>query len=195
MAIHPAPGPEREPGPSPHRRLLAQPRRRGPALQAIRIGRAVRHRQVIPGDTGRDGQQGTLLVGHTHWHTRGRECINRNNSPIRTGDVIGIHNGTIYNADHLFRRLRLQHFVEVDNELLFRLADRAFWDKTPDLERFKHDLALCREQITAVLADEHGWRPLPLEPMTRLVFRHESLVEFSMKSLTFIAQGKRGKAP
>ncbi|QSR86102.1 hypothetical protein EM20IM_06200 [Candidatus Methylacidiphilum infernorum] len=115
--------------------------------------------------------------------------------PIRAGDVIGIHNGTIYNADHLFQRLRLQHFAEMDNELLFRLTDRAFRDKTPDLERFKHDLALCREQITTVLADEHGWRSHPLEPMTRLVFRHESLMEFFMESLTFIAQGKRGKAP
>jgi len=44
-----------------------------------------------------------------------------------------------------------------------------------------------------VLADERGWRPLPLEPMTMLVFRHESLMEFSRESFTFIAQGKRGK--
>jgi len=46
-----------------------------------------------------------------------------------------------------------------------------------------------------VLADERGWRPLPLEPMTMLVFRHESLMEFSRESFTFIAQRKRGKAP
>lgn len=179
----------------------------------------------------------TLLVGHTRWRTRGDERINRNNHPIRAGDVIGTHNGTIYNADHLFRRLRLRRFADVDSELLFRLADRAFRDETPDLERFKRDLALCRGQITAVLAsrrrpgtvlvlkgnkplelrihrrhravlyasdpafldavlaDERGWRPLPLEPMTMLVFRHESLMEFSRESFTFIAQGKRGKAP
>jgi hypothetical protein len=62
--------------------------------------------------------------------------------------------------------------------------------------------------LDAVLADERaclprrsrrrqGWRPLPLplEPMTMLVFRHESLMEFSRESFTFIAQGKRGKAP
>lgn len=179
----------------------------------------------------------TLLVGHTRWRTRGDERINRNNHPIRAGDVIGTHNGTIYNADRLFRRLRLRRFAEVDSEILFRLADRAFRDETPDLERFKRDLALCRGQITAVLAsrrrprtvlvlkgnkplelrihrrhravlyasdpafldavlaDERGWRPLPLEPMTMLVFRHESLMEFSRESFTFIAQGKRGKAP
>jgi len=135
------------------------------------------------------------LQGHTRWRTRGDERINRNNHPIRAGDVIGTHNGTIYNADRLFRRLRLRRFAEVDSELLFRLADRAFRDETPDLERFKRDLALCRGQITAVLAEERGWRPLPLEPMTMLVFRHESLMEFSRETFTFIAQGKRGKAP
>jgi len=137
----------------------------------------------------------------------------------------------------MFRRLRLRRFAEVDSEPLFRLADRAFRDETPHLERFKRDLALCRGQITAVLAsrrrpgtvlvlkgnkplelrihrrhravlhasdqafldavlaDERGWRPLPLEPMTMLVFRHESLMEFSRESFTFIAQGERGKAP
>jgi len=87
-----------------------------------------------------------LLVGHTRWRTRGDERINRNNHPIRAGDVIGTHNGTFY------RGLRLRRFAEVDSELLFRLADRAFRDETPDLERFKRDLALCRGQITAVLA-------------------------------------------
>jgi len=94
----------------------------------------------------------TLLVGHTRWRTRGDERINRNNHPIRAGDVIGTHNGTIYNADHPFRRLRLRHFAEVNSESLsvfpsgsnFRLADRAFRDETPDLEHFKRDLALCR---------------------------------------------------
>lgn len=45
----------------------------------------------------------------------------------------------------------------------------------------------------AVLADERGWRPLPLEPKTMLVFRHESLMGFSRGSFTFIAPGKPGK--
>jgi len=67
----------------------------------------------------------------------------------------------------------------------------------------RRPLAACRVVLyasdpaflDAVLADERGWRPLPLEPMTMLVFRHESLMEFSRESFTFIAQGKRGKAP
>ncbi|MBW2305157.1 MAG: hypothetical protein JRF57_15770 [Deltaproteobacteria bacterium] len=31
----------------------------------------------------------TILLGHTRWHTRGDERVNRNNHPIRAGDIIG----------------------------------------------------------------------------------------------------------
>jgi len=55
----------------------------------------------------------TILMGHTRWRTRGNEFNNRNNHPIRTGIVIGTHNGTIYNADYLFRRLGLPRYAEV----------------------------------------------------------------------------------
>ena len=31
--------------------------------------------------------------------------------------ILGTHNGTIYNANYLFRRFKLQRFAEVDSEL------------------------------------------------------------------------------
>ena len=46
--------------------------------------------------------------------TRGDERVNSNNHPIRAGEVIGTHNGTIYNTDYLFRRWKLRRFAEVD---------------------------------------------------------------------------------
>ena len=49
--------------------------------------------------------------------------------------------------------------------------------------------------LDAVLADERGWRELPVPAMSMVVFRHEDLMEFSRESLEFIAQAKRGKAP
>ena len=179
----------------------------------------------------------TILLGHTRWRTRGDERVNRNNHPIRAGDIIGTHNGTIYNADYLFRRFKLRRFAQVDSELLFRLAHNAVRDDRIDMERFRARLELCRGQITAVLAsrldpetilvlkgnkplelrahrryrvvlyasepafldavlaDERGWRELPVPPMSMVVFRHEDLMEFSRESLEFIAQAKRGKAP
>jgi glutamine phosphoribosylpyrophosphate amidotransferase len=66
--------------------------------------------------------------------------------------VIGTHNGTIYNADYLFRRWKLRRFAEVDSEILFRLAANAARDGAMDIERFKARLRRCRGQITAVIA-------------------------------------------
>jgi len=94
----------------------------------------------------------TILMGHTRWRTRGNEFNNRNNHPIRAGIVIGTHNGTIYNADYLFRRLRLPRYAEVDSELIFRLADRFAPEGPIDQEGLKKALALCRGQMSAVLA-------------------------------------------
>jgi len=85
-----------------------------------------------------------LLLGHTRWRTRGDERVNSNNHPIRAGEVIGTHNGTIYNADYLFRRWKLRRFAEVDSEILFRLAANAARDGAMDIERFKARLRRCR---------------------------------------------------
>jgi len=49
--------------------------------------------------------------------------------------------------------------------------------------------------LDAVLAEELGWRELPVPAMSLVVFRHEVLMEFSRESLEFIAQAKWGKAP
>jgi len=49
--------------------------------------------------------------------------------------------------------------------------------------------------LDAVLADECGWRELPVPDMSMVMFRHEDIMEFSRESLEFIAQAKRGKAP
>ncbi len=86
----------------------------------------------------------TLVLGHTRWRTRGDEQVNENNHPIRAGDILGSHNGTIDNANSLFQRFKLPRFAEVDSELLFRLAGRAARGGPIDIERFKARLKLCR---------------------------------------------------
>ena len=91
-------------------------------------------------------------MGHTRWRTRGDERNNRNNHPIRAGQVIGTHNGTLYNADALFRRWRLPRHAEVDSELIFRLADRHARHGPIDTAGLGRALGLCRGQMTAVLA-------------------------------------------
>jgi len=66
----------------------------------------------------------TCILGHTRWKTRGTEANSLNNQPIRAGAVIGTHNGTILNADRLFKRYRLRRTAETDSEFIFRLADK-----------------------------------------------------------------------
>ena len=106
----------------------------------------------------------TLLLGHTRWRTRGDENVNENNHPIRAGDILGTHNGTIYNANTLFRRFKLPRFAEVDSELLCRLAGRAARGGSIDTVRFKDRLRFCRGQMAAVLASR-------LDPETVLVLK------------------------
>jgi len=94
----------------------------------------------------------TVLMGHTRWRTRGSEKNNANNHPLRAGNIIGTHNGTIYNASHLFKKLRLPRHAEVDSEILFRMASRSEVDGEIDVGKFLERVALCRGQISAVLA-------------------------------------------
>ncbi len=112
----------------------------------------------------------TLLLDHTRRRTRGDEKINENNRSIRAGDILGTYNGTIYNANTLFRRFKLHRFAEVDSELLFRLAARAGRNGRIDVERFKGRLKLCRGQMAAVMAS----RP---DPETTLVLKGNKPLE------------------
>ncbi len=55
---------------------------------------------------------------------------------------------------HRFRRLGLPRYAEVDSELIFRLADRFAPEGPIDQEGLKKALALCRGQMSAVLASK-----------------------------------------
>lgn len=148
-------------------RLLVISRRRGPHATGVAwLNRDGEHRlfkrplpaeafvehKVYPLMLAGVDRRTTVVLGHTRWRTRGDEQINRNNHPIRAGHVIGTHNGTIYNADALFRRYRLTRFAEVDSEVLFRLAARSVTRSGQiDTARYTDRLRHCRGQIAAVL--------------------------------------------
>ena len=86
----------------------------------------------------------TAVLGHTRHKTRGSEQNSLNNHPLRTGRVLGTHNGHLANADRLAKKHRLRRVAEVDSEVLFRLADRA-----GDDEEFRQLLSRCRGSISA----------------------------------------------
>lgn len=94
----------------------------------------------------------TWLAGHTRWQTVGDASNNLNNHPIRAGEVIGTHNGTILNADTLFSRFGLPRAAQVDSELIFRIADSTLKEGQVDIPAFKAQLGACKGGISAVLA-------------------------------------------
>ena len=58
-------------------------------------------------------------MGHTRYATLGSPSINSNNHPIRTGNTIGTHNGSIYNHKELFQKYNMTRFAQVDSEAIF----------------------------------------------------------------------------
>lgn len=48
---------------------------------------------------------------------------NSNNHPIKVGDIVGIHNGTLTNHDNIFTNLKCDKNSKVDSEAIFRLID------------------------------------------------------------------------
>ena len=107
----------------------------------------------------------TILMGHTRWPTRGDVQNNLNNHPIRSLDCLGTANGTVTNADALFRRFRLRRHAEVDSELIFRLANRLTdEDGRIDQDRLTEKLARFRGQMSAVMVSRR-------DPGTTLVLK------------------------
>jgi len=123
----------------------------------------------------------TVLMGHTRFVTRGNAAINENNHPLRTGNCLVTHNGTILNADYLFHRFRFGRHAEVDSEIIGRIADASTVDGRIDVKALRDRLALCRGQMSAVIVAKSdpgtiiilkGNKPLELvyHPKLRTVF-------------------------
>lgn len=93
----------------------------------------------------------TVLMGHTRFVTRGDAAVNENNHPLRTGDCLVTHNGTVLNADQLFHRFRFGRYAEVDSEIIGRIADACIVDGRIDVDALRNGLALCRGQMSAVI--------------------------------------------
>lgn len=92
------------------------------------------------------------LMGHTRAFTDGSPLNNGNNHPIITGNVVGTHNGMIFNAGCLFDTLDLPRKNQVDSEILFQIANSAISDKGIDLQRFREMMAKCSGTLAIVFA-------------------------------------------
>lgn len=123
----------------------------------------------------------TVLMGHTRFVTRGNAAVNENNHPLRTGNCLVTHNGTILNADYLFHRFGFERHAEVDSEIIGRIADASVVGGRIDLKLLREKLALCHGQMSAIIVAKSdpgtiiilkGNKPLELvyHPKLRAVF-------------------------
>jgi len=62
------------------------------------------------------------FVGHCRATTVGVTTNNMNNHPIKVGNIVGIHNGTLKNDDEIIKNLECGRDADVDSEAIFRLA-------------------------------------------------------------------------
>ena len=69
------------------------------------------------------------VIGHTRAQTQGSHTDPNNNHPIKTGTIVGVHNGQISNDDSIFSFLKtisggeVKRIGQVDSEAIFSLVD------------------------------------------------------------------------
>jgi len=80
-----------------------------------------------------------LFMGHCRKKSAG-SLNNVDNHPIKIGNIIGVHNGTLKNHDIIFDNLKCGRDGEVDSEAIFRL--------------FKHFTKECKEPFTIDMIEE-----------------------------------------
>ena len=85
----------------------------------------------------------TEVLVHVRDYTKGHPTIEGNNHPIRHGEVVGIHNGIIFNDDEVLARhgLTREHpEMTVDSAAIFGLAER-FKGRARHLEELRGSMA------------------------------------------------------
>ncbi|HEY6584622.1 MAG TPA: hypothetical protein VIZ29_07240 [Gaiellaceae bacterium] len=83
------------------------------------------------------------VLVHVRDYTKGHPTIEANNHPVRHGDVVGIHNGTIVNDEEIFAAHgfeRDEPEMSVDTEAIFALAE-AYGSRAGTLEELRGSMA------------------------------------------------------
>lgn len=66
----------------------------------------------------------TITIGHCRKPSTGTVATtddNNNNHPIKVGNIIGVHNGTLTNHETIFKNLKCARDGKVDSEAIFRI--------------------------------------------------------------------------
>lgn len=72
------------------------------------------------------GSNGVAFIGHSRLVTDGVRDVNKNNQPVLSRGIVGIHNGIIVNHQKIWERhAELRREFEVDSEVIFALIRAA----------------------------------------------------------------------
>jgi glucosamine 6-phosphate synthetase-like amidotransferase/phosphosugar isomerase protein len=88
-------------------------------------------------------QEASEVLVHVRDYTKGHPTIEANNHPVRHGDVVGIHNGTIVNDEEIFAAYRFERDapeMSVDSEAIFALAE-SFGARVETMEELRGSMA------------------------------------------------------
>lgn len=92
------------------------------AVPARTMIRSRAYRQKLRQVARAERSNGIAFIGHSRLVTDGGRELNRNNQPVITGGIAGVHNGIIVNHAELWQRHgQLQRQFEVDSEVIFAL--------------------------------------------------------------------------
>jgi hypothetical protein len=82
----------------------------------------------------RDEQDPLVCIGHARLDTNSSKELLDENSPMRCGDVVGVHNGIIVNVDEVWDKYKtdVQRTKQVDSELPFTLIDHFTGNGSPN---------------------------------------------------------------
>lgn len=112
-------------------------------------------------------------LGHCRAATYGDKSNNVNNHPIKIGNLVGIHNGTLRNHEEIFKHLKCKRDGEVDSEAIFRLFEY-FTKKGTEpftMEMLQEVVRRLEGQFAVVLFNADNLKQIP-------VFRDARPVEF-----------------
>ena len=84
-------------------------------------------------------EQAIGIIGHCRAQTKGPKSHNPNNHPIRSGRIIGVHNGMIKNDDQMFiDNPNWQRRGTVDSEAIFACVDHYTVKHSNTMNAIKH---------------------------------------------------------
>jgi len=66
-------------------------------------------------------KKASVIIGHCRKSSVGNTLDNENNHPIKVGNLVGVHNGTLKNHEVIFEKLKCERKGQVDSEAIIRL--------------------------------------------------------------------------